>query len=128
MTVNSSLLASVHSMGHIGTPIRVTIPHRKNPSHTRPHTRVGASIDLAILHSQTKLPRKRRVLPRPEIGQERIADDRLALSKVHPEDIKLLPGLVAVLAAVLQMLKGLDRPIINRDIVSCHLRPPVRVA
>ena len=128
MNKNSSPLAAVHRVRHVGAVVVVHITDRKNTLDVGPHARL-VDLDLVASHNrQAHLPWQLGPLHGREVREERVAHDGLALREVHAEDIEFLVLFgILDLPAVLEALDGRDRAVVDLHVVRLKLRLPVRV-
>lgn len=128
MSKYSSLLATEHSVRHIGAIIAVAVANSPDTRQASPHTRVRSGINLVTEHSQTQLFGKIRPLLTGVVGNEGITINRRAIGEMNTENINL-SGTVPVLhlAAILDALEGRNCFVLQAHIVRLQLGLPVGV-
>lgn len=114
-------------MGDIGAVVTVGVTNRPDARHASAQTSVSLAVDLAAEQLQAHISGQAGTLLGGEVGDERVAFDRITLREMETEDIELSALVVHVLLTVLDTLDAGDRAVIQTDVVRLHNRLPVRM-
>lgn len=122
--VNSSTLAAEHSVGNVGSSVRVSISNSEDTSLVSAH---GTSdLDLIRGHLEIHLVWESRGLSSRDVNEECIALDGVALGEVDIELVELhVLGLVLVLATILKTFERSDYAVVDGDVPGRELLVPV---
>ena len=124
VNVKGGTLGAEHSVRDIGGTIVVGIADSEDTSLVGPHR--SGDLDLSVLHFETHLSWEGRGLVGREVNEESITLDGLAFSELQEELVILcVRSIIPVLSTILDTLERGDRAVIDGDVPSLELLPPV---